>query len=118
MRACGCCAGERFTFDEESRALYDAVAPTHDEAYFERTLTELDARLPGAGPVAERYEAFSATSSSRRDRLDAVFRAAIDACRARTREHLALPASERFTVEYVTGKSWSGYNWYQGNSTA
>ena len=22
---------------------------------------------------------------------------------------------ERFTVEYVTNKSWSGYNWYQGN---
>ena len=26
-----------------------------------------------------------------------------------------LPAGESFTVEYVTGKSWSGYNWYQGN---
>jgi hypothetical protein len=22
---------------------------------------------------------------------------------------------ESFTVEYVTGKSWGGYNWYQGN---
>jgi hypothetical protein len=27
---------------------------------------------------------------------------------------VALPATDRFTVEYVTGKSWSGYNWYQG----
>jgi hypothetical protein len=25
-----------------------------------------------------------------------------------------LPADEHFTVEYVTNKSWSGYNWYQG----
>jgi hypothetical protein len=25
-----------------------------------------------------------------------------------------LPEGESFTVEYVTGKSWSGYNWYQG----
>jgi hypothetical protein len=25
-----------------------------------------------------------------------------------------LPSDERFTVEYVTNKSWSGYNWYQG----
>ena len=24
-------------------------------------------------------------------------------------------ANESFTVEYVTNKSWSGYNWYQGN---
>ena len=29
--------------------------------------------------------------------------------------HIALPAGEQFTLEYVTGKSWSGYNWYQGN---
>ncbi len=27
---------------------------------------------------------------------------------------MELPAGESFTVEYVTGKSWSGYNWYQG----
>jgi len=29
--------------------------------------------------------------------------------------HVELPATERFTIEYVTGKSWSGYNWYQGD---
>jgi len=29
--------------------------------------------------------------------------------------HLQLPAEESFTVEYVTNKSWSGYNWYQGS---
>jgi hypothetical protein len=28
---------------------------------------------------------------------------------------IPLPSEESFTVEYVTGKSWSGYNWYQGN---
>jgi hypothetical protein len=28
---------------------------------------------------------------------------------------MSLPPGERFTVEYVTGKSWSGYNWYQGS---
>jgi len=26
-----------------------------------------------------------------------------------------LPDNESFTVEYVTNKPWSGYNWYQGN---
>ena len=30
-------------------------------------------------------------------------------------QHVELPPGESFTVEYVTGKSWSGYNWYQGN---
>jgi hypothetical protein len=111
-------AGERFTFDEESRALYDAVAPTHGEDYFARTLSNLDARLPGTGPVPERYETFKRQFVVAAERLDRVFGAAIDACRARTRDHLALPAGERFTVEYVTGKSWSGYNWYQGGATS
>jgi hypothetical protein len=49
------------------------------------------------------------------DKLDVVFRAAVEACRQQTAAHLTLPAGEQFTVEYVTGKPWSGYNWYQGN---
>jgi hypothetical protein len=110
--------GERFTFDEECRALYDAVAPTHDEDYFAPLLSELDDRLPGTGEVHARYETFKRDFVIPPDRLDAVFGAAIDACRARTREHLRLPSHERFTVEYVTGKSWSGYNWYQGRATS
>ena len=44
-----------------------------------------------------------------------MFRAAIQACRERTVEHITLPSSEQFTLEYVKNKSWSGYNWYQGN---
>jgi hypothetical protein len=48
-------------------------------------------------------------------KLEAVFTAAVQACRERTLRHIALPDTERFTVEYVTNKSWSGYNWYQGN---
>jgi hypothetical protein len=107
--------GTSLDFDEESKALYDAVAPTHVEAELEPVLAELDRRLPGSGPVQERYEAFRNRFVIPKERLDAVFTAAIEACRERTRQHIMLPAEERFTVEYVTGKSWSGYNWYQGN---
>src|SRR5204862_1309448 len=49
-----------------------------------------------------------------RAKLDAVFQKAIEGCRARTAAHMPLPAGESFTVEYVNGKSWSGYNWFQG----
>jgi hypothetical protein len=48
------------------------------------------------------------------DKLEAVFQQAIAGCRERTRKHIALPAAESFTLEYVTNKPWSGYNWYQG----
>lgn len=107
--------GERLTFDEESRALYDAVAPVHTEEEFQGVLSELDSRLPGRGTLLERYQAFRDRFEIPKDRLGAVFAAAIEGCRARTLEHIALPPTESFTIEYVTGKTWSGYNWYQGN---
>jgi len=106
--------GARLSFDEESRALYDATAPTFPESHFQRILDQLDRRFPGSGPLVERYDAYRRQFVIPRARLDAVFHQAIEACRARTREHITLPPDERFTVEYVTNKSWSGYNWYQG----
>jgi len=106
--------GRKLTFDEESRALYDAVAPTNAAAVFERAIQELGRRLPGTGSVLERYEAFRSRFVVPRDRLDATFKAAIEGCRSRTLQHVTLPPGESFTVEYVTNKSWSGYNWYQG----
>jgi hypothetical protein len=107
--------GERLSFDEESRALYDAVAPVLPESHFQEILDELARHLPGTGEVVHRYESFRKGFVIPRDKHDAVFQAAIRGCRERTLEHVRLPAAERFTLEYVTGKSWSGYNWYQGN---
>jgi len=107
--------GTRLSFDEESQALYDAVAPTHTEAEFASVLAALEAKLPGRGPLVDRYDEFHKQFVIAPDRLDAVFKAAIDGCRSRTLQHIQLPPGESFTVEYVTGKSWSGYNWYQGN---
>lgn len=110
--------GERFTFDAESEALYDAVAPVHTEQELETVLRELEQKLPGPGTLLQRYEAFRARFVIPKDRLAGVFAAAIDGCRERTLEHIALPAGETFRLEYVTDKSWSGYNWYQGNFTS
>jgi hypothetical protein len=107
--------GTKLTFDEEAKALYDATPPTHTEAEFKDTLAALDKKLPGSGPLIDRYDAFRRRFVIPKDRLDEVFRAAIDGCRQRTIRHVELPDSESFVVEYVTGKSWSGYNWYQGN---
>jgi hypothetical protein len=107
--------GERLTFDTESQLLYDAVAPTHTEQEFTDVLDALAQRLPGAGTLLERYQAFRDRFAIPTDRLSAVFDAAIAECRARTLKQVDLPQAESFTIEYVTDKSWSGYNWYQGN---
>jgi hypothetical protein len=107
--------GERLSFDEESKALYDAVAPTHPVSHFQAILDKLEKRFPGEGTLAARYEAWRRPFVIPREKLDAVFQTAIKACRERTLKHVTLPPTEQFTVEYVTNKSWSGYNWYQGN---
>lgn len=109
-------AGEKLSFDEESRLIYDAVAPTQPDSHYEAVLAELDRALPGAGTVAERYQAFRNQFIIPSDKLDAVFQAAIAAARERTLKRIPLPAGEKFTLEYVTGKPWSGYNWYQGKA--
>jgi hypothetical protein len=108
--------GKKMTFDEESAALYDAVAPHYSESHFQQLLARLDPLLPGPGSLAERYQAFDKSFAVPKDKLDAVFRAAIDEARRRTLRHIHLPAGESFSVEYVTGQVWSAYNWYKGSS--
>jgi hypothetical protein len=106
--------GTRMSFDEESKALYDAVAPTFPTSHFDRALKELEALVPGTGPLATRVEAFRQRYAIPPAKLETVFRAAIAECRDRTAAHIALPDSEQFRLQFVTNQVWSGYNWYQG----
>jgi hypothetical protein len=107
--------GERLKFDEESRALYDAVAPTFPESHFQEILNKLEPKIPGKGTLLERYENWRKAFLIPNEKLDAVLQLAIKECRRRTLAHIKLPPNESFTVEYVTNKPWGGYNWYQGN---
>ncbi len=107
-------SGESFSFDEETRLLYDAVAPEYDVREFHAALETIDALLPGDAPLHERVNSFRDSLAIPEDKLRDVFDAAIAECRRRTLERYALPETERFTLEFVTDKPWSGYNWYQG----
>ena len=108
--------GTVLPFDEESKVLYDAVSPTLTPADLDKTLAELDGLLPGEGDLNQRLSYYNKQFEIPRDKLDAVFSAAINEARARTRRYIALPDNESFSVEYVSGKVWSAYNWYKGNS--
>lgn len=108
--------GETFSFAEEARLLYDLELPEFDFAEFDRMLAEIDRLVPGDDDLAERVDAFRSSIEIPDEARDAVVDRAIAECRRRTYEHIALPESERFTLEYVTDRSWSGYNWYQGDN--
>jgi hypothetical protein len=107
--------GEKLKFDDESRALYDAVAPTFPDWHFDQILAQLETKIPGKGPLWERYEMWRKPFVIPKEKLDKAFQLAIKECRARTLAHVALPPDESFTIEYVTNKPWGGYNWYEGN---
>lgn len=106
--------GRKMSFDEESLALYDAVAPNLPESWFQDTLKKVDAMLPGSGQLLDRYSAFRSHFVVPPEKLDSVFSTAIEECRKRTGGQTSLPEGESFRIEYVKDKAWSAYNWYQG----
>ncbi|HEY3271999.1 MAG TPA: hypothetical protein VGJ89_12385 [Geothrix sp.] len=110
--------GHRFSFDDEAEALYQVRPPRTPEASFEAALARLDRVLEGSGSVQDRYQAARERILVPTGRVDAVFQAAIAEARERTRRHAVLPATDHFRVEYVTGKAWSAYNWYQGGGNS
>jgi hypothetical protein len=109
-------SGKKFKFDEETAALYDAVSPHHDRAYYMKIVGQIDKLLPGSGTVSERLVAFRSKFAIPKDKLKSVFDASIKECRARSAKFISLPANENFVLEFVSNKPWSGYNWYKGNA--
>jgi hypothetical protein len=107
--------GEKFTFDNEAIGLFATLPQLIPFGFYDAILAKLETEIPGAGPLAERVDAFNERYVIPKERLKLVFDAAIAECRKRTVQHIKLPKGENFTMEFVTGKPWSGYNYYKGN---
>ncbi len=106
------------TFDEESKDLFGVKAPQYPAEHYQLLIDSLDLILPGTGSVQNRFQALANRFIIPKGKLDTVFKATIAEARKRTLAHYKLPAEEKFTLGYVTNKSWSGYNWYKGNYTS
>lgn len=108
--------GTRAPFVEEAERLF-ALRPTlRPLESYNAVLARIESLAPGQGPLADRVQALRNRYAVPAARLQAVMDAAIAECRRRTAEYIALPENERFTLEFVTDKSWSGYNYYQGGN--
>lgn len=107
---------EKLDFDAQSRDLYDTEAPHNKLSDFDPLVAELEKMLPGSGSIESRIAAFKKQFEIPKDKLTTVFDRAIEECRNRTKAHIGLLDDENFTLEYVTDKPWSGYNWYKGNA--
>jgi hypothetical protein len=107
--------GEKLSFEDEAQGLFGVRPELKPLASYDALLTQVEHLVPGTGPLAERVEAFQNRFTIAKEKLKPVFDAAIAECKARTLRHIALPKGEAFDLGFVTGKSWSGYNYYQGN---
>lgn len=107
-------SGEHTSFNQQAKELFAAVPPTYNEVYFRSLIAQLDHLLPGKGAVNARFQALANRFIIPKEKLDTIIKATIAESAKRTRQHYALPENEDFRLEYVTGKPWSGYNWYQG----
>ncbi len=106
---------EVFPFAKEAKGLFGVAPVFLPLSSYDAALAKIEKLVPGEGALHERVEAYQARFTIRTDRLKSVFDAAIAECKRRTSAHITLPADEDFKMEFVTGKSWSGYNYYQGN---
>lgn len=110
--------GAKPRFVDEAEGLFGVRPVLRPLSAYDAVLARIERIVPGRGPLADRVDAFTARYAIPPARLEAVMRAAIAECRARTLRHIALPPQERFRLELVTGKPWSGYNWYEGGATS
>ena len=108
--------GEKLSFADEAKGLFGVTPDIKPIETYDPVLAKIDTLVPGTGPLPERMEAFQNRFNIPTQRLKPVFDAAIAECKRRALEHIALPKNESFTLEFVTGKSWSGYNYYKGNA--
>ena len=106
--------GEKLSFNEEARGLFGVVPQLRPLSSYDPVLANLERLVPGTGNLADRVDALGDRFKIAPERLKPVFDAAIAECKARTLRHISLPPGEQFDMAFVTGKSWSGYNYYQG----
>lgn len=106
--------GTRFAFADEAERLFGVRPRLKPLETYDAELAKIETLVPGEGPLATRVEAYLDRFTIPKDRLQKVFDAAIARCRGRSAAHIPMPAGESFRLEFVTGKSWSGYNYYQG----
>ena len=107
-------AGEKVDFTEQVQAYFQVTPVLGDASTYEQAHRELDALLPGDGPLLERYTAYRDTAVVPPERLAEVVREWSTLLRERARQAFPLPDQEAVEYEIVRDKPWAGFNYYLG----
>ena len=108
-------AGEPMSFVDEVEAYFEVRPTMGDQDAYAAAHYALDALLPGAGSLQERYHAFRTADEISPARLEEAIHAMSSALRDRVRPTFGLPEKETVTYDVVTDQPWSGFNYYLGD---
>jgi len=107
-------AGDGLPYLEHVTACFDDRPTRTPEAVFDTAAAELDALLPGDGPLAARIVAWDDRFTIPVARVRRVVDALLPGFRRRAGALFGLPDGEGLAVSLVRDQPWSGYNWYDG----
>ncbi len=107
-------AGDALPYLDHVSHCFAFDPPRRDDREFEVAAVDLDALLPGDGPLADRLSAWDAQFVIPVDRLPAVVDGLVARFRTRSAAMFGLPEGEDLRVSLVTDQPWSGYNWFDG----
>ena len=107
-------AGEPVAYLDQVEAYFQVRPALADEGAYADAHAELDALLPGDGPLLERYTAYRDTQAVPVERLAEAVREVSTLLRERARAVFDLPDGEVVDYEVVTDRPWAGFNYYEG----
>ncbi len=107
--------GQAIPYADEVEACYGVRPRRVDEGIFEEAHRKLDEVLPGSGSLTERRLEWVEREVVPRDKLLALVESLKEELRDLTNEAWGLPDGESVEFELVTGKPWSGFNYYLGD---
>lgn len=108
-------AGETIRYVDEVEWSYGVRPRFRDEDEFAKAHAQLEAVLPGIGPLRDRVISWREAQAIPVDRLEGVLRSLAEDFRERTHQLFGLPDGEHIEWELATNQPWSGFNYYEGN---
>ena len=107
-------SGDSISYSDEVEACYGVRPSRVPEEVILEAHRDLDSVVPGSGPLAERLVAWREAQAVPPAKLEAAIRSLAEDLRERTKASFGLPEGEDVEFELVTGKPWSGFNYYLG----
>ena len=107
-------AGDPIPYESLVADSFDGAIARTDESIFDAAAHDLEALLPGDGPLDSRLASWDAMLTIDPERVPAVAEHLTSMFRAHAAELFGLPEGEAIQISMVRDRPWSGANWYDG----